>query len=131
MSELNFSLNKIIENKYIDNVFILSSNNDLKYINLNNEKIKLVEIEGRPTFKTTIDIINNYTSDNDINILINSDCYIVESTTELIHNIKDNEVWCLNKYEVIDKDFNLMFNGYEGSQDCWVFRGFILILMRF
>ena len=126
MYELDFCLSKILENKYIDNVFIFISKNDFQffgnYLN-SNENINIIQIEDRPTYKFSIETINKNSSNDDINILINSDCYIDESNTYLINNIKHNEVWCMNKYDVIDENFNLSFHSASCSQDCWIFRG--------
>jgi len=124
MAELDFCLDKIISNKYIDNIFILISNSDLLSFKLQNEKVKIYEINDRPTYKFMIEFIGSVTSNDDINIIINSDCYLEPSTTELLYKINSEEMWCMNKYDIIDENFNIKFHEASCSQDCWIFRGY-------
>lgn len=124
MKELDFCLIKAIENKFIDNVFVIISKSDSLNFKLDNKKITIVEIENRPTYNFVIELINKTTNNEDINVIINSDCYIDESTTNLIQKINVGEMWCMNKYDIIDDYFNLKFHGDSSSQDCWIFKGF-------
>jgi hypothetical protein len=122
-SEYDYCLDKNLNNPLIDNIFIFISKEDISNFYLQNDKLKLLEMV-RPTYAKVIETISEKTSINDVNIIINSDCYIDHDTSNLINHINVDEMWCMNKYDVVDGHFNLKFHDGSCSQDAWIFRGF-------
>jgi hypothetical protein len=121
--EFEFCLNKLLKNKKIDKLYILCENK----VNLNScDNIALIDMNSEtPTFKDFFNIINFYSKQNDINIILNSDCFIDEKNIQLIkHNIKDDEVFCLSRWDIVDiKKFKLKHYDVECSQDAWIKKG--------
>jgi hypothetical protein len=107
--ELLTCFTNLKNNSKIDNFLILNETDEL----IENG---FVERE-RVKVQRYIDILNNITSPNDINIIINSDCYIVESNIEKIKNsFGDGEFWCLSRNDVPT-------NRMMEAQDAWIFKG--------
>jgi hypothetical protein len=121
-SEYDYCLDKNINNTLIDNVFIFISKEDMNNFYFQNDKLKLLEMD-RPTYSKVIETISKKTSIDDVNIILNSDCYIDHDTSELVNHINFDEMWCLTKYDVIDSNFNLKFYDEKCSQDAWIFKG--------
>ncbi len=125
--EIIYCLDQLLRNKLIDNIYILCSD----YLYLTNDKIIKINIDGQPKYKNFIDIINFFSKENDINILINSDCYIDEKNTQIIiDNIKNNEAYLLSRWEILSLEpfeyqhFDIFHNDIKGcSQDAWIFIG--------
>jgi hypothetical protein len=122
-SEYDYCLLKNINNPLIDSIFIFISKEDLNNFLFRDEKLKILEI-NRPTYAKVLETISEKTSTNDVNIIINSDCFIDHDTCDLVNLINFNEMWCMNKYDVIDDYFNLKFHEASCSQDAWILRGF-------
>lgn len=75
MAEYLFCLNKNIENRFIDRIFILC---EAGYrINMNCNKLKYFYIPERPKFCDFFKLINNITASDDINIISNSDIFLM------------------------------------------------------
>ena len=121
--EIDFCFNKNLSSKIFDKIYLIISDLDLCNFNLENKKIEKIIFNNRPTFKDYIDIINNTCGEDDINVFMNSDCYICEETSHNILKIQKEEMWCLQKYNIIDDDLNFEFENYDSSQDIWIFRG--------
>jgi hypothetical protein len=122
-SEYDHCLFKNLNNPIIDNVFVFISKEDINNFQFQNDKLKFIETP-RPTYFDAIDSISKSTSLDDINIIINSDCYIDYDTSYLVNHVNFDEMWCMNKYDVIDYNFNLKFHDDSCSQDAWIFKGF-------
>jgi len=125
--ELKFSLNKLIENKEIDNIYLVID--DKKLVNdpiLNIKKVKLISVDDRPTYSHMFDMINDRTYEDDINMIINSDCFLLEDSVKRIKTYIDyGESWVLSRKELISTD-NLTWVqdiNPAGSQDAWLFKG--------
>jgi hypothetical protein len=81
---------------------------------------ELIEIDGRPTFQDMFDQANETAGDDDITLVVNSDCHLDETAADF-GCMTANEFWCLTRHE----------NGRNGwelwdvpfSQDGWAWRG--------
>ena len=98
-----------IQNRYIDNIYLIVENKDrVKY----KRKITYIEVNKRPTFQDFFNIINRITKDNEINIIANSDIYFNETLDYV--NLYKNECLALTRNDLI---------GSPESQDVWIFKG--------
>jgi hypothetical protein len=75
----------------------------------------------RLTFEDFFSRINLISSDDDINIIANSDIYF-DSTIELAKKIKSNECFALSRWDIQSDGSAQHFNRSD-SQDVWIFRG--------
>lgn len=75
----------------------------------------------RLTFQDFFNRINKLTSENDINIIANSDIYF-DSTIKLSEKIKTTECYALSRWEVQLNNVTEHF-ARPDSQDAWIFRG--------
>ena len=73
--------------------------------------IKLHRLYGYPTFAEYIAAANEVVGDDDVALVVNSDCYLVE--THLLAEVGKNEAWCISGSDLI----------YEFSQNAWAWRG--------
>ncbi|MCK9273205.1 exostosin family protein, partial [Candidatus Gracilibacteria bacterium] len=122
--EIKFCLSKLINNKEISRLFLLCNDN----INIKNNKVfKTLISDKKPTYKEIFNLININSGINDINIIVNSDCYIDEKNIKLIkENISNNQVYCLSRWNITNlKTLTSEHFNKESSQDAWVFRGMI------
>lgn len=113
--ELLHCLNKNLKNKYIDQIFVL--NEGLK---LNNTDIVEVKINKKPIYNDFFKIINKFTSENDINIIANSDIYFDDSIKS-VELIKNENCYALTRWNITKR--GLSFENCIGSQDVWIFKG--------
>ena len=121
--ELKYCLNRLIANEKIDRLYLLCSD---KYTeSTTNKVIKIDMLDTQPTFNDIFNIVNFNTKDGDLNILINSDCFIDEKNVDLIlNNIKQNMVYCLSRWNITKlKPFKSEHYDLECSQDAWIFLG--------
>lgn len=114
---------KNIENILINKIFILVEEKD--ELPLRNEKLELIRISRRPTFSDFFSIINRVTSLNDINIIANTDIYF-DNTLSLLSKIKSNEVYALNRWDLLNEKKVRLFAKYC-TNDTWIFKGKIKI----
>jgi SAM-dependent methyltransferase len=99
--EIDFCLQKNIDNALFDLVVIESSDN--------------------PTFNFMFDKINRLTGPNDISIICNADIFF-DNTIPLINKIGSKEVYALSRWQWRGSPAASTFDG-ERSQDVWVVRG--------
>jgi len=117
--EIDFCLTALISNNSIDNIYVVGEHTIV------NKKCKNIYFEGQPTYNYFFALINKHTYSDDINILLNSDCFLDEDAIGLIKkNIKKNQCYCLTRWDIIDESMeNIMFYNRMDSQDAWVFKG--------
>jgi hypothetical protein len=128
--ELNYCLNKNINNYHIDNIYVMLENKDLeeyKSLFKKQKKIKTIIIEDRPTYKTFFDYCNTVTKNDDINIIINSDCFLDVKDTITLNKLNNNIFLCLSRWNIESLiPFKVNDKGiWYGSQDCWIWRGYV------
>lgn len=88
----------------------------------NSDKIKPILIKSRPNYNNLFELVRQYTSANDWNIISNSDIYFDESAI-FVNKYRSNKKLCfaLCRWEVVGKTIN--FLNRKDSQDCWIFKG--------
>ncbi|MCK9557031.1 MAG: hypothetical protein M0R50_03190 [Candidatus Cloacimonetes bacterium] len=149
--EIDYCINKNIENPFIDRVVILgqsseekrkgiSSSEILRYISKFRVKIKGYKViwenvdctgymYNRPTYELFFKMADKYcTSPADISIISNSDIYFDE-TIGLIKDLDlSNTCIALTRHEVYEENLSAMEIGGAHSQDTWIVQGKPLIL---
>lgn len=93
----------------------INTNYNFKYINY-----ILINSNDRLKFNYLFNIINEYTGNQDINIIANLDIYF-DDTILKTKEIKQDQFLCLSRWEV--NGANIRFCNWAYSQDAWVFRG--------
>ena len=136
LHEINMCLFHNLKNSSINKVILLTiyDYQDIPYKQYHN-KIQLINKDS-PTFYEMLEIINNNTLDNDINIFCNSDI-IIDEKSILLCNIylKDNDCFALTRYDLknnINEHTlfnNMLYNSIaiknSNSQDVWILKGTI------
>ena len=125
--EIIFCFDQLLKNKNIDNFYVLCSD-DLK---IENDKLIKIRIYNQPKFKDFFNLIDFYTQEEDINIILNSDCYIdEENITQIINKLDIDDAYLLSRWDILKlkpfttEHFNIINKDNTGcSQDAWIFRG--------
>jgi GR25 family glycosyltransferase involved in LPS biosynthesis len=125
--ELNYCFNKFLENKLIDNLYVLCTD-ELK---LEDDKIIKIKINHQPKYRDFFNIIDFFSNENDINIILNSDCYIDEHNLKLIKKyLQRNQAFLLSRWDILSikpfeiEHFDKVNKDNSGcSQDAWIFKG--------
>lgn len=122
--EIIESIKQNISDSNISRIYIIRSKND----NHNIESTKIIDIikEARPTYNDIINIANSVTQLEDVNAIINSDCWFNSNFIHVINNIKPTECYTMNRMEIKDiNNLNTAWRmvGTTNSQDGWVFKG--------
>jgi hypothetical protein len=91
--------------------------------NLSNPSFNVVlfESQGRVKYKEFFNFINQYTAEDDINIISNLDIYYDESI-ELCRQMGKKDFYALSRWD-IKKNRIVAHYARAESQDTWVFRG--------
>ena len=91
--------------------------------NVLNPHINYIPIvsQTRMKFNDFFNIINDYTSDDDVNIICNLDIYFDNNIT-IAQRIKPGEFWCLARWDY-KRNKKILHCNRPDSQDTWVFRG--------
>jgi hypothetical protein len=85
-------------------------------------------VSRRPTFAEYFSAMEALSSDDDVNVVINSDCCIDPATSGRLHQIGKDEAYCISRHDVM----SLLPLRYRGtppyflrcfSADCWAIRG--------
>lgn len=118
--ELDFCLKRNIENKFIDNIYLLSETEDIPYKNDNMTTI----FHDRPTYSDFFREANKRVNEDDVVVLTNSDIFLDE-TIKHAENIQKDEVYTLLRWNYKENGSKL-YKGPKGthnSQDTWIWRG--------
>jgi hypothetical protein len=83
--------------------------------------VVILDTKDRPTYRFFFDKINEITSDNDINIICNSDIFFDE-TISLTEKLMRKQVWALSRWDWKGNGTSIHFNRQD-SQDTWIIRG--------
>lgn len=115
--ELDECLQRNFECKHIKKIILLIDDSTVPPIV--DDKIEVIYIEKRPTYKQWLSLCDGYK--NTITILCNSDIYF-DDTLELIHDVftVSNTFMCLTRYERIKNNIT-MYPEPKWSQDTWAF----------
>lgn len=89
---------------------------------LENDKVMELVYKARPSYNTFFEAIRSFSSDEDWNIIANSDIYFDETIAK-IYEYPHTKPLCfaLTRWEV-EKDSIHFLNRWD-SQDCWIFKG--------
>lgn len=125
--EILYCFDKLLKNKFVDNLYVLCSDE----LFIENDKIVKINLSKQPKFYDIFNLIKFFSKDNDINIIINSDCYIDEENIRIIKkHLKNNEAYLLSRWDILKIDplkvqhFNIVNRNDSGvSQDAWIFKG--------
>ncbi len=108
----------------IDKVILLTDS----YTTASNGRISYWHVPDRPTFLDFFNAVKVHSSDEDISVIINSDCFIDPSTTRRLNKIKAGQAYCITRHELtslvplrVDKSQSPCRR--FGTQDCWAVRG--------
>jgi uncharacterized protein YueI len=123
--EIDYCYSRILSGKY-DKIYIISEFPE----NVENNII----ISGKPSYNDIFKVINEKTTESDINIVINSDCFIDDESLEKLRiNLQDNEFWCLTRRDIESINpfrFKDLYRSHD-SQDCWIFKGKVNVDVNF
>jgi hypothetical protein len=120
-SELVYCLYKNISNKYIDKIYIIG---DVDEIDIVRDNVEIIDYKKVPTFKYIFDLITLKSNIDDINIIMNTDCYIEEEDMYMLDKLKPSNSWCLARHDISSIDpFEYKRRDSDCSQDCWIFYG--------
>ncbi|MDM8174789.1 hypothetical protein QT327_10540 [Olivibacter sp. 47] len=75
--------------------------------------------DRRPTFRDYFSYINEFTYDEDINVVANSDIYFDRKSISLLGKVQKNQCFALSRY-----NDDALFMRCD-SQDAWVFKGWV------
>ena len=123
VDEIKYCLQKLIDNKKVDRVYLLCSDEYDYWLDKKIVKIDMFNVQ--PTFNDVFNIVNFNTKNDDLNIILNSDCYINEDGIQLVlDNIKQRMVYCLSRWNINSlTPFKSEHYDLDCSQDAWIFLG--------
>lgn len=123
-AEIDFCFKMLQANKYIDNYYIIVSDTDVSELELQLKKdVTLFIYNNRPTYKFIYDDICRRSNIDDINIMINSDCFLEEQDMLNLSKLEKDVAWCITRYNILDNQFNVRLHSVpHWSQDCWIFK---------
>lgn len=113
------ALQRNLDNPLMEELYILHSLEDT--LPFHSSKFRSVLVTGRPTFHQFFETINQVSSDDDVNVVFNTDIYF-DHTLSLCLNIGSNEVYSLNRWDVVSDHEIRLFAKYS-TADVWVLRG--------
>lgn len=120
--EIDKCLELNIKNPSINRVIIINeSDEEIKNKEIK-DKVTVIKSDHRYKFIDFFKTSNVLSSDNDLNILINSDIIIGKGFETL--ELDNNNFICLSRHD-IDKNGNISIDVGGGSHDCWVWKGLI------
>jgi len=117
--EIVSCLRKNIDNKFIDRIFLLT---DIDF-HIVDDKIRIIDYSGRATYNDFFNAISTYATDDDINIISNSDIYFNQTIEEALR-VHPNMSYGLSRWDS-DAEGKLTHYSHVDSQDCWIFKGHV------
>lgn len=111
-----------INSKVFDKIFILAEQSEEIGFIPELQNAVLLPVTTRPTLKTFLTCVNTITSENDINVIANSDIYFEQLTKFPSYN----QCFALCRYDV-KKNGPTTFVNRKDCTDSWIFRGKITI----
>jgi len=118
--EIDLSLKLNCNNKLFNKIIIINETN--QPIPFMNDNIIIINDSKRLTFKDFFNYANKYSSEDTINVLINSDIVIGENFDKI--KLELNQALFLTRYN-IKEDGSDVFQDDCGSFDTWIWKGLI------
>nr|WP_320136357.1 hypothetical protein [uncultured Amphritea sp.] len=117
--EIDLCLEKNIKNNGVDYIFLIID--DDSQCPFDDEKVKIINIDTRLTYKTWYELTKRYCKDG-ISLLCNSDIYFDETISYLYESIQDNNSFlALSRWELINDSISKHPNPHW-SQDAWAMK---------
>jgi hypothetical protein len=119
--EIDTCLHMNINNKFIDDVYVIV-NDSQRYAYLEaNPKVHLIMNPNQPTFQDVFESMTIHSKIDDVSITCNSDIYFDETIDIAIKYIKShkNVAFALSRWDV-DRNGKLSQITNPGSQDSWI-----------
>lgn len=124
--ELLTCIQRNINNKLIDNIFVLCSGEDDNKL-FESDKVSILVLKSRPTYNVFFYVINKYTSKEDWNIISNTDIYF-DSTIGLLNKYNQPKTLvALTRWDITENN-TVKFLNRADSQDTWAIKGHVDIL---
>ena len=118
--EIDLCLKLNCKNPLFNKIIIINETNEpIPFIN---DNIITIDDSKRLTFKDFFNYANKYSSDDTINILINTDIVIGENFDKI--KLELNQALFLTRYN-IKEDGSNVFEDDSGSFDTWIWKGLI------
>ena len=118
--EIDLCLKLNCNNSLFDKIIIINETN--QPIPFMNDNIIIINDSKRLTFKDFFNYANKYSSEDTINVLINSDIVIGENFDKI--KLELNQALFLTRYN-IKEDGSNVFQDDCGSFDTWIWKGLI------
>lgn len=93
----------------------------LEQLQSNPHIANVIIVEGRPSFTELFEAGDHWAGENDVTVVLNSDCYFDHLSTTFLSEIASNEFWCLTRHEETAAGWQLWDVSF--SQDAWIYRG--------
>lgn len=120
--EIRTCLERNLTNRLIDRIYVLEEGDH--GFKVASGKAALVRMNVQPTFSMIFSIVNNESSQEDINIIANSDIYFDEESISYIKAYLSSEkCFALTRWNIIQGQ--PVFMNARDSQDTWCFKGHI------
>jgi len=115
-------------NMEIDRIVVFFEDKDNggcdEFPGLKNDKIKLIPIEHRPTYRFFFDYANK-NLEGDYAVVCNADIYYDEELNiRRVREVPSNHLWalCRYNYDTKNRKWDLQGGGLQGSSDSWIFK---------
>ncbi len=127
--EIDSCLKKLVENQSIDQLFVITESAET--LPHSSDKTTKLLLNQRPSFQTIFSLITEKSSERDVNVVLNSDCFWEENDSEKIRAIGATEAYCLSRIEIYSayplkikkRKTSKNWSRNADMQDCWIFRG--------
>jgi hypothetical protein len=120
LKELESCLVNNLNNSCINTITILNEGGDLSAFQ--SDKLKVIDITGRPTYQDFFKHINQEGGDNDIHIIANTDIYFDTQIAVLHHLDLEDSCLALSRWDTTDTKKPKLYD-HNDSQDVWIFKG--------
>lgn len=121
--ELEKCLSLNLLNKKIQTIYCIIERDFDAFDLIGNEKVALIKMNERPTYKDYFNLINVYASENTVSAIANSDIYFDAAGVQLIEDyLQHNECYALSRWDVLPNGSTRHYIRPD-SQDVWGFRG--------
>jgi hypothetical protein len=120
-TEIDLCLKLNCTNQLFNKIIIINETMiDIPFIDKNDNRIIIINNNNRLTYKNFFNYANQYSSEDTINILINSDIVIGENFCLLYEKMQLNELYFLTRYD-IDKYAQISLCNLLGC-DTWIWK---------